>query len=144
MEFKDCIKFASENPVSYIATLDGDQPRVRAFLMWFVDESGFYYHTGTAKNVYKQLQNNPKVEICFYNPSGETMKMNMMRVTGEVEFLDNPDLKARLVEERPFLKGIIKRPNDPVLTIFRIPRGEAWFWSMADNLKEAEIPRIKF
>ena len=61
MEFKDCIKFANENPVSYIATVDGDQPRVRAFLMWFADESGFYYHTGTAKSVYKQLKNNPRV-----------------------------------------------------------------------------------
>lgn len=35
MSFQDCIKFANENPASYIATTEGDQPRVRAFLMWF-------------------------------------------------------------------------------------------------------------
>ena len=144
MDFKDCIKFANDNPVSFIATMEGEKPRVRAFLMWFADESGFYYHTGTAKSVYKQLKNNPNVEICFYHAGGEMMAKNMMRVTGEVEFLDNAKLRARLLEERPFLKALMKSPSDPVLAIFRIPKGEAWFWSMAENMREAEIPRIKF
>jgi uncharacterized pyridoxamine 5'-phosphate oxidase family protein len=42
-DYQDCIKFANENPVCYIATMDGDQPRVRGFLMWFADEKGFYF-----------------------------------------------------------------------------------------------------
>jgi pyridoxamine 5'-phosphate oxidase len=144
MNFKDCLKFASDNPVSFIASMEGEQPRVRAFLMWFADESGFYYHTAAAKSVYKQLKNNPNVEICFYHVGGDMMARNMMRVAGEVEFLDDADLRARLLEERPFLKALMNSPSDPVLAIFRIPEGEAWFWSMAENMREAEIPRIKF
>ncbi len=140
MDIKDCIKFASENPVCYIATQDDDWPRVRAFLMWFADESGFYFHTGFPKDVYKQLNRNPKVEVCFITPKFD----RMMRLTGEVEFLDNSDLRARLLEDRPFLKAFSKGPNNPLLAIFRISKGEAWFWTMADNLKEAEVPRIKF
>jgi pyridoxamine 5'-phosphate oxidase len=65
-------------------------------------------------------------------------------VTGEVEFLDNPKLRSRLLEERPFLKALMKSPSDPIMAIFRIPKGEAWFWSMAENMREAEIPRIMF
>lgn len=144
MDFKDCIKFANDNPVSFIATIDGEMPRVRAFLMWFADESGFYYHTAAAKSVYRQLKNHPHVEICFYHDGGEIMAKNMMRVTGEVEFLDNPQLRARLLAERPFLKAMLRSPSDPMLAIFRIPKGEAWFWSMAENMKESEIPRITF
>ncbi len=72
--------------------------------MKFADENGFYYHTATAKSVYKQLKNK-----------------SMMRVTGRVEFADDPHLRARLLEERPFLKAFIKNPNDPMLAIFRIP-----------------------
>jgi uncharacterized pyridoxamine 5'-phosphate oxidase family protein len=124
--------------------MDGEQPRVRAFLMWFADESGFYYHTGTAKSVYRQLKNNSCVEVCFYRSGEDMMAKNMMRVTGEVEFLDNARLRARLLEERPFLKALMKNPSDPVLAIFRIPKGKAWFWSMAENMREAEIPRIDF
>ena len=56
MDFRDCLKFASDNPVSFIASMEGEQPRVRAFLMWFADESGFYYHTGTAKSMAENMR----------------------------------------------------------------------------------------
>ena len=140
MDFEDYIKFANENPICYVATEDGNQPRVRAFRLWYADESGFYFHTGTTKNVYRQLQSNHRVEVCFCTPRFD----KMMRVTGVAEFIDNPSLKKRLVEERPFLKAIIKGLDDPLLTILRIPKGEAHFWTMADNLKESEILRVQF
>ena len=70
MDLGDCIRFAKENPVTFIGTAEGDQPRVRAFSMWTADMSGFYYHTGTTKEVYRQLQKNPKLELCFCTPPG--------------------------------------------------------------------------
>jgi pyridoxamine 5'-phosphate oxidase len=140
VNFKDCIGFASENPICYLATEDGVQPRVRAFRMWFADESGFYFHTGSTKDVFKQIERNPRIEVCFCSPDF----CKMMRVTGRVEILDSFDLKERLLEERTFLKSIIKGPDDPLLTIFRIPSGEAHFWTIAENMKESEIPRIRF
>ena len=144
MEFQDCITFANENPVCYIATVEDGQPRVRAFLMWFADETGFYFHTGTPKSVYKQLKGNPTVEICFYNPdippSGK-----MMRVAGKVEFLDDLALKTRLFEERPFLKTLgTGKPEDPLVAVFRIYTGEAHFWTIENNLRESKIERITF
>ncbi len=60
MNVDDCINFANQNPSSYIATTDGDQPRVRGMLMWFADKTGFYYNTGATKDLYRQLQANPK------------------------------------------------------------------------------------
>jgi len=77
MDFKDCLKFASDKPVSFVASMEGGQPRVRAFLMWFSDEGGFYYHTVMAKNVYKQLKNNPNVDVCFYHSGGDMLARNM-------------------------------------------------------------------
>lgn len=38
MELKDCIEFANMNPVSYIATVDGDKPRVKGLILWYADE----------------------------------------------------------------------------------------------------------
>jgi pyridoxamine 5'-phosphate oxidase len=140
VDLKDCTKFANENPVCYVATEDGDWPRVRAFRMWFADETGFYFHTGSTKSVFKQLLSNPRIEVCFCTPNFG----KMMRVTGKAEFLDSIALKKRLVEERTFLKAIVKGPDDPLLTIFRIPSGEAHFWTMAENMRELEIPRIRF
>ncbi len=143
-DFDEYLKFANENPVSYVATMDGDQPRVRAFAMWFADKTGFYYHTGTTKDVYRQLVTNGKVELCFFSmnpaPAGR-----MMRVTGKIEFLDDFALKSRLIEERPFLKAFgTGKPDNPLLALFRVRHGEAYFWTMENNLKEREVPHLRF
>ena len=142
MDITDCVKFANENPVTYIATTDGDQPRVRAFAMWFADKSGFYYHTGSAKAVCRQLKKNPNVELCFYKP-GEAAG-TMMRVTGKVEFLEDAALMDRLFRDRPWMKDITKAAPDVKVAMFRVAHGEAYFWTMADNMREHLAPHIKF
>src|SRR5512137_2891870 len=105
MEFSACMKFAAENPVTYIATGEGDQPRVRAFAMWFCDDTGFYYHTGTPKKIFGQLKKNPKLELCFFKP-GEGAG-TMMRVSGKAEFLKDKALLERLYRDRPWVKDLV-------------------------------------
>jgi len=144
VDFKDYIKFANENPISYLATVEGDQPRVRVFGMWFADDKGFCFHTRAPKAVWQQLKANPKVEVCFYSPTPPPMG-SMMRVQGEIEFLDDLALKARLLEERPFLKQAgMTKPEDPAIVVFRIYKGEAYFWTIDENMKESELARIRF
>lgn len=145
MDFQDCIKFVNENPVCCIGTMDGDQPRVRMFELWFADEEGFYFHTATSKKVTMQLKNNPKVELCFYSTQGPANVGTMMRVTGEVKFIGDLELKVKLFEEKPFLKALgIEKLEDPLLTVFHIYKGEAYFWTMDNNMKEAQVEKIKF
>jgi pyridoxamine 5'-phosphate oxidase len=140
MNLQDCIQFATENPVCFVATTDGDQPRVRGFLLWFANEDGFYFATLSPKEVYKKLKNNPKVEVCFYNNPAELQDAKQMRVTGKVEFLDDEELKKKIAEERQ----MAGQPIEHLCEVFRIHTGEAHFWTMADVLKEPELERIKF
>jgi hypothetical protein len=54
-------------------------------------------------------------------------------------------LKERVLTERAFLKSLgIKGPEDPLLAVFHVHTGEAYFWTMANNMREKEIQRIKF
>jgi len=143
MDFSECVRFANENPVTFIATADGDQPRVRAFAMWFADETGFYYHTGTPKNVFKQLKKNQKVELCFFAPGEGAGRM--MRVAGKAEFMNDPAMEQRLFRDRPWVADLLKNaPKDAKVAIFRIGHGETYFWTMADNMREQDAPRVKF
>lgn len=137
---QDCIDFANENKVCFLATTEGDQPRVRALGFWFADETGFYFQTGSIKTMYKQLIVNPKVEACFYHQKG--MIGTMLRVAGEIEFISDYKLKERVLIERPFLKEFGLTIESPGLIIFRIAHGEAHFWTMENNLKPKEV--IKF
>jgi uncharacterized pyridoxamine 5'-phosphate oxidase family protein len=133
VQFEDYIKFANDNPASYLATVEGSQPRVRGMLMWFADETGFYYNTGAMKDLYNQLQINSNVELCFFDP--KTPNMKMMRVTGKVEFVDDLELKKKLVAARPFLKQLGLTPESPNLILFRVSKGDVHFWSMDTNLE---------
>ncbi|MBN1381342.1 MAG: pyridoxamine 5'-phosphate oxidase family protein [Deltaproteobacteria bacterium] len=143
MEFQDCIDFAHESRICYVATADGDQPRIRPLGLWFADEKGFYFQTENVKAIYHQLKSNNKIELCFFAATPPPGKV--LRVTGEAEFIDDVALKTKVLADRPFLKGLgINEPTDPLLVLFRVPVGEAYFWTMADNMKEARIPRIKF
>jgi pyridoxamine 5'-phosphate oxidase len=63
----------------------------------------------------------------------------MMRISGEVEFLQDLSLKEKVLHERPFLKSYGLTVNNPGLIIFRISHGKAHFWTMETNLKPKHI-----
>jgi pyridoxamine 5'-phosphate oxidase len=145
MDFKECIDFANAIRTCYIATMDGNQPRVRALGMLFADDRGFYFQIESMKAVCTQLKKNKKVELCFYGKTDTSPTMKMLRVAGEIEFLDDLALKTKVLGQRTFLKNYgINKADDPRLVVFRVHKGEAHFWTMANNMKESEIERIKF
>jgi pyridoxamine 5'-phosphate oxidase len=137
MDIKDCIKFSNETTLSYVATVDGDQPRVRALGFWFADETGFYFQTSTAKEIPNQLKKNPKIEACFYKHEG--MIGAMLRISGKAEFVYDAKLKAKALTDRPFLKSFGLTVDSPGLVLFRIAHGQAHFWTMEKNLAPKEI-----
>jgi len=144
MKLQNCIQFASENPVCYLATNEGDQPRVRGLLMWFADDNGFHFATLSPKDMSQQMKNNPKVELCFYNNAPELQDAKMMRLTGEIELVEDKELHKKIVKERSFLGDIAHVDIDPLTEVWRINHGITHFWTMADVLKEKELERIKF
>jgi pyridoxamine 5'-phosphate oxidase len=134
---KKLIAFTNENHVCFLATAENDQPRVRALGFWFSDETGFYFQTASMKEFYKQLKNNPKTEVCFYKPGDGAG--TMLRISGNVEFLNDVKLKEKCLVDRPFLKSLGITADSPKLIIFRIAHGKAHFWTMENNLKPKEI-----
>ena len=134
---QDCILFANENPICSLATVENDQPKVRIMGFWFADETGFYFQTSKKKQLYDQILINPNVEACFYKLSG--MIGTMLRVSGKADLLDDYELKKRVIEERPFLKGFGLTPESPGLIVFRITHGEAHLWTMENNLVPKEM-----
>ena len=141
MSFKEYADFANENKTCYFATVEGDQPRVRALGMWYADETGFYFQAQSVKAMIKQLEKNPNVEVYFSTKDFS----KVMRVYGKVKFIDDLKMKAKCIEERPFVKNFgITEPDNPLLSVFHLYTGEAYFWTFADSMKEAQIPRVKF
>lgn len=90
----------------YLATVEGDQPRVRPFGTVLLYDGRLYIQTGKVKDVSKQLAANPKAEICAF------MNGRWLRVTGELVNDDNRDIKAAMLEKMPELKAMYSADDD--------------------------------
>jgi pyridoxamine 5'-phosphate oxidase len=144
VELTDCLEFATAHPICYLATEDDGQPRVRAQLMWFADERGFYFATMSPRSLSRQLHTNPKIEICFYNGASELEDARMMRVSGVVEFLNDEGLIRRAAEERSTPAEIIGVPLEPLTEVFRLRTGRVSFWGPGDIIGESQALRLAF
>lgn len=103
---KDVYKFLKDAGVYYIATADGDQPRVRPFGTINIFDGKLYIQTGKVKAVSRQLHINPKVEICAMK-DGE-----WIRLSGTLAVDDRKEAKASMLDAYPELKGMYSAEDD--------------------------------
>ncbi len=94
------VKFLKDAETYYLATMDGDQPRVRPFGTANVFEGKLYIQTGKVKDVSKQIHKNPKVEICAFK-NGE-----WLRVAGTLVEDDRREAREAMLEAYPSLKSM--------------------------------------
>lgn len=105
------VKFLKEAGVYYLATTDGDQPRVRPFGTAHVFNGKLYIQTGKSKDVSKQLHANPKAEICAFKDGV------WIRIAGKLIEDDNRDARVSMLEAYPDLKAMYS-PDDGNTEVF--------------------------
>ena len=93
-------QFIKSAETYYLATMDGDQPRVRPFGTIHIFEGKLYIQTGKVKAVSRQIHLNPKVEICAFK-NGE-----WLRVAGRLVEDDRIEAKQSMLDAYPTLKGM--------------------------------------
>lgn len=124
--------FLKEAGIYYLATVDGDQPRVRPFGTVNIFEGKLYIQTGKKKDVAKQIFKNPKVEICAFK-NGE-----WIRASGELALDTRREAKESMLNAYPDLK-MMYSANDDNTVVFYFKNACATIFSFT---KEAET--IKF
>lgn len=117
----DVVKFLKENPVHYLATTDQDgSPKVRPFQFMLQKEGKLFFCTSNQKEVYKEIKNNPNVELCASSPS-----YAWIRLSGKVVFTNDLNIKAEVIEHSPLVKSIYKTPDNPEFEIFYLENAKA-------------------
>src|SRR4030042_2326507 len=97
---EEVYEFLKKFGAYYIATVDGDQPRVRPFGTVLIFENKLYIQTVKVKNVAKQMMKNPKIEICAF--SGD----KWVRVEAIVVEDDRIEPKRKMLDAYPQLKSM--------------------------------------
>ena len=109
---KEVYEFLKKCGVYYLATVDGDQPRVRPFGTVLIFEDKLYIQTGKVKNVSKQMMKNPKIEICAF--SGDTW----VRVEALAIEDDRIEAKQKMLDAHPQLKSMYSADDDNTQVLY--------------------------
>ncbi|MGA1842574.1 MAG: pyridoxamine 5'-phosphate oxidase family protein [bacterium] len=130
----EILEFINKNPVFFLATQDGNQPRVRGMMVVEANENGILFTTGKPKDLYNQLSNNQLVELCFYNASAN----KQVRISGKAELTEELEVKKKVVEKFPFLKPLVEKEGYDILAPYYLREGKALVWTMETNLAPKE------
>ena len=112
----------------YLATMDGDQPRVRPFGSVDIFDGKLYIQTGKVKAVAKQIAANPKVEICAFKDG------RWLRITGELVEDDRREAKKHMLDSYPILRHMYNEDDGNTLVLY-FKNATAVFSSFTEPLR---------
>lgn len=125
----EILEAINANPTAYVATVEGNKPHVRGMGMHKADDTGIYFQAWKIKDIHKQIEKNPEVELCFNTKDGK-----QIRISGRFEIVEDLALKKEVEAKRPFMTPIIAAKGGyNVVAIYRLRKGKAQVWTMADN-----------
>lgn len=129
---EEVFEFLKKCGIFYIATEEGNQPRVRPFGVVNIFEGKLYIQTGKSKNVSKQMQINPNVEICGF------LDGKWIRLEGKVARDDRREAKASMLDANPILKNMYSADDDNTEVLY-FEKAKTTFCSFTEAPKVVEF-----
>ena len=129
---EEVYEFLKKCGTFYIATEEGDKPRVRPFGVVNIFEGKLYIQTGKSKNVSKQMQENPNVEICGF------LDGKWIRLEAKVVRDDRREAKASMLDANPILKSMYSADDDNTEVLY-FKNAKATFCSFTEEPRVVEF-----
>lgn len=129
---EEVFKFLKKCGVFYLATEEGNQPRVRPFGAVNIYENKLYIQTGKSKNVSRQMQINPNVEISGF------VEGKWIRLEGKVVRDDRYEAKADMLDNNPQLKSMYSADDDNTEVLY-FKNAKATFCSFTEEPRIVEF-----
>ena len=109
---KETRDFLKECGVYYLATMEDNQPRVRPFGTAEIFDGHLYIQTGKKKDVFKQIEKNPKVEICACKGD------RWVRLSGELVVDDRVEAKKDMLDKNPVLRNLYSEYDENTIVLY--------------------------
>ena len=128
---KEVYDFLKKCDTYYLATVDGDQARVRPFGTVDIFDGALTIQTGKVKDVSRQIHSNPKVEICAFDGS------TWLRLAAVAVEDPRDEAAAHMLESYPDLKAMYA-PGDGNVEVFKLTKAKATFCSFTEGNRTVE------
>lgn len=125
-------EFLKSAQTYYLATLEDDQPRVRPFGTAEIFEGKLYIQTGKKKDVFKQIEKNPNVEICAFKDG------KWLRVSGKLVYDNRIEAETDMLDKNPALKNMYAA-GDGNTAVLYFDGGKATFSSLTEEARSVEF-----
>lgn len=124
----EVVKFLTENPVQFLATVGRDgKAKCRPFMFCFEQDGKLWFCTNNQKDVYKDMQANPNVEVSVSSPAYAWIRLN-----GKVVFENNPSVKEGCMNN-PIVKGQYQTADNPIFEVFYLANAKAVIADFSGN-----------
>lgn len=123
-------QFLNDVPVFYLTTVEGDKPKCRPIGFHMLIDDKLYFGIGTFKDVYKQIQKNPNVEICACKNN------EFVRYYGKAVFETDDRISDMALSFQPFLRKTYNETTGKKLGMFYLENATAEFRTMT-GIKES-------
>jgi uncharacterized pyridoxamine 5'-phosphate oxidase family protein len=128
LKMNEVVKFLQENPVQYLATVGHDgKAKCRPFMFCFEQEGKLWFCTNNTKDVYKDIKENPYVEVSVSSPAYAWIRLN-----GKVVFENNMAVKEACMNN-PIVKGQYKTADNPIFEVFYLENAKAVIADFSGN-----------
>lgn len=125
---KEVVEFLQANPVQYLATVGRDEKaKCRPFMFCFEKEGKLWFCTNHTKEVYKDMQENPYIEISVSSP-----EYAWIRLSGKAVFENNIEVKEGCMTN-PTVKGQYQTADNPIFEVFYLEEAKAVIADFSGN-----------
>ena len=130
------VDYLTSVPAWYLATVEGDKPHVRPFSFAMIQEGKIQFCTATTKDVYREMQENPSVELTAWKPGSGWV---IMRGKANLEDTAAPEVRQAGFEHMVGLGECYDGPDDPALTFFTLDEPQAWLCDIDGSWNPVEL-----
>ena len=125
---KEVVEFLQANPVQYLATVGRDgKAKCRPFMFCFEKDNRLWFCTNNQKDVYKDMQSNPNIEVSISSPNYAWIRLN-----GKAVFENNMEVKEECMNN-PIVKGQYNSADNPIFEVFYLENAHAVIADFSGN-----------
>ncbi len=127
-KMKEVVQFLQANPVQYLATVGRDgKAKCRPFMFCLEQEGKLWFCTNNTKDVFKDMQANPEIEVCVSSP-----EYSWIRLNGKAVFENNMAVKEACMLN-PIVKETYKEASNPIIEVFYLGDAKAVIAEFSGN-----------
>ena len=139
LSLQDVANYLDNIGIQFLATigLDG-KPKVRPMQYMILDDGKLWFCTNSEKDVYKELQANPALELCGCKLEENEIQTPWIRFSAEAVFEERQDIRDAIIEKSSIVNALYsKMRKNPIFKVFYLKNMDGWMNNLG-NVKELE------